>query len=312
MRLALVTEGMIHLSLDQLMDWLDASARSIRDLEIGTGGYSPPGHSPLGLSPAERRAWHARIVARGFRIAAFNVSGNPLHPDAAVARRHDRDLRRTIALAADLGVTRIVAMSGSPGAGPGRSSRPSFAAGAWLPDYLGVAAWQWQHRVRPYWETINALVERRSPDTLICLELHPGAHVFNVDTFLRLHEAAPRIAVNLDPSHLFWQLMNPLKVIERLGPLIAYSHAKDVRYHASELDLNGLLDSRWPGDPQRVSWDFAAVGHGVHDAGWWGSFAAALARQTSATTLSVEHEDRLVAPELGVAASAELLAGVVG
>ena len=98
MRLALVTEGMIHRSIDDLMDWLDAAAPGVRDLEVGTGGYSPLGHSPLELSASGRRAWHARVVARGFRISAFNVSGNPLHPKAAIARRHDRDLRRTIAL----------------------------------------------------------------------------------------------------------------------------------------------------------------------------------------------------------------------
>ena len=39
MRLALVTEGMIHRSLDDLMDWLDGHVPEIRDLEIGTGGY---------------------------------------------------------------------------------------------------------------------------------------------------------------------------------------------------------------------------------------------------------------------------------
>ena len=126
MRLALVTEGMIHRSLDELMDWLDEHVPEVRDLEVGTGGYSPLGHSPLELSPAERRAWHARLVARGYRIAAFNVSGNPLHPDEAIAARHDSDLRRTIELAVDLGVDRIVAMSGCPAAGPGTGDRSPF------------------------------------------------------------------------------------------------------------------------------------------------------------------------------------------
>src|SRR5436190_2130877 len=103
-RLALVTEGMIHRPLDELMDWLAERVPEVRDLEVGTGGYSPLGHSPLRLSAAGRRGWHARLTARGFRIAAFNVSGNPLHPNPTIARRHDRALRRTIELAADLGV----------------------------------------------------------------------------------------------------------------------------------------------------------------------------------------------------------------
>lgn len=312
MRLALVTEGMIHRSVTDLMDWLDGHAPDVRDLEVGTGGYSPLGHSPLELSTAERRAWHARITGRGFRIAAFNVSGNPLHPSDEIRLRHDADLRRTIALAAELGVDRIVAMSGTPAAGPAPSSAPHFAANAWLPDYAGIAAWQFENRVGPYWEEINELVAQSSPGLMVCLELHPGAYVFNVATFERLHAVAPGIGVNLDPSHLFWQGMDPLRVIERLGSRIGYAHAKDVRYNDDELVLNGLLDSRWPGDPLHIPWDFAAVGHGAHDRVWWQTFVAALERETSASTLSIEHEDRLVVPEEGVATSAKLLAGLTG
>src|SRR6266571_2830027 len=98
MRLGLVTEGMIHRSFDSLMDWLDANAPNVRDLEVGTGGYSPLGHSPLGLSPPERRTWHDHLTGRGYRVGAFNVSGNPLHPDGSISARHDSDLRRTIEL----------------------------------------------------------------------------------------------------------------------------------------------------------------------------------------------------------------------
>lgn len=311
MRLALVTEGMIHRSLDDLMDWLDAHVPEMRDLEVGTGGYSPLGHSPLALSSGERGAWHARLTARGFRVAAFNVSGNPLHPDPSIAGRHDRDLRQTIELAADLGVDRIVAMSGCPAAGPGPSAAPHFPANAWLPDYAGVAAWQFDAHVRPYWEEIHALAAGARERLRICLELHPGTHVFNVESYLRLSAVAPGIAVNLDPSHLFWQRMDPLAVVERLGERIAYAHAKDVRYDGGELALNGLLDSRWPGDPAHIPWDFAAVGHGAHDATWWASFASALVTATSAPFLSVEHEDRLVAPEAGIARSAAILAPAV-
>jgi sugar phosphate isomerase/epimerase len=311
-KLALVTEGMIHRSLDELMDWLDEHVAEVRHLEVGTGGYSPLRHSPLDLGASERRAWHDRLVGRGYQLSAFNVSGNPLHPNQAIAGRHDADLRQTIELAGELGVNRIVAMSGCPAAGPEPSSAPHFPANAWLPDYAGVWAWQWDNRVRPYWEEINELVTRVDPRILICLELHPGAHVFNVESFLRLRDVAPAIAVNLDPSHLFWQRMDPLRVIERLGSMIGYAHAKDVRYHDAELALQGLLDSRWPGDPDVIPWDFAAVGHGAHDRAWWRSFGAALDEGTQAEFMSVEHEDRLVTPEDGIVASAMQLAEAVG
>jgi len=306
-RLALVTEGMIHRPIEGLMDWLEEHVPEVRDLEVGTGGYSPLGHSPLALTGPERRAWYDRLSDRGFRVAAFNVSGNPLHPDPAIGGRHDSDLRRTIELAAELGVDRIVAMSGCPAAGPNASSAPHFAANAWLPDYAGVAEWQWEHRVGPYWQEIDELVGATSRELQICLELHPGAYVYNVETYVRLNARAPRIRVNLDPSHLFWQQMDPLLVIDRLGSLIGYSHAKDVRYDSAELALNGLLDSRWPGDPEHTPWDFAAVGRGVHGPDWWATFADALASGTGAPFLSIEHEDRLVSPEEGITGSAAVL-----
>ncbi len=307
MRLALVTEGMIGRSIDGLMDWLDDHVPDVRDLEVATGGYSPPGHSPFEMPRDRLGAWKAHTEARGFRVRALNVSGNPLHPDAGVAARHDRHLRDAIEIAAELGIDRIVAMSGCPGAAPTDRAVPHFAASSWLPDYLGVADWQFEQRLRPYWEDIDALVGRVHPDLAICLELHPGTHVFNTETFLRLNAVAPRIRANMDPSHLFWQRMDPLAVIDRLGMLIGYAHGKDVRYVADELALNGLLDSRWPGDPERIPWDFAAIGFGDHDAGWWRVFCAALESRTSAPVISIEHEDRLHPPEEGIPASAEVL-----
>lgn len=311
MRLGLVTEGMIHRPIDELMDWLDANTPDVRLLEVGTGGYSPLGHSPLELTRMDQRRWHDHIVERGFVIGAFNVSGNPVSPVNATAARHDADLRRTIELAAELGVDRIVAMSGCPGPDAGSGQVPHFAANAWLPDYAGVAARQWQEFVKPYWESINGLIDRTAPNVMICLELHPGAHVFNVDTYLRLHEVAPRIGVNLDPSHLFWQRMEPLAVIERLGPLIGHGHAKDVRYHGGELALNGLLDNRWPGDPAEMPWNFATVGRG-HDREWWSAFADALSRHgTRASTISIEFEDPFVPAEESIVESAATLAEAI-
>lgn len=309
MRLAVVTEGMISRPIDGLMDWLDEHVPDVRDLEIATGGYSPPGHSPFELPRANLQAWKWHIESRGFRICALNVSGNPLHPDVATAARHDRELRDAVEIAAELGIDRLVAMSGCPGAAISDSAVPHFAANAWLPDYLGVRDWQFEERIRPYWEEIDALVGRLHPELSICLELHPGTHVFNTERFLALNAVAPRIRANLDPSHLFWQGMDPLAVIDRLGMLIAYAHGKDVRYNPAELALNGLLDSRWPGEPEVIPWDFAAVGFGDHDREWWRAFWTGLERKTCAPVVSIEHEDRLHPPEEGIPASADVLRG---
>src|SRR5713101_2937618 len=116
----MVTEAMAGRSLLEVMDWLVLEARGVTDLEIGTGGYAPTSHCdmPLLLRDASaRKAWLAEVKTRDLRIGALNAWGNPLHPDAGVAARHDADLRDTIRLAAALDVDRAVVPAGwAPGA----------------------------------------------------------------------------------------------------------------------------------------------------------------------------------------------------
>jgi sugar phosphate isomerase/epimerase len=91
-------------------------------------------------------------------------------------------------------------------------------------------------------------------DLLICLELHPGTVVNNVETFERLGEVGSNIAAKIDPSHFFWQQMDAFAIIERLGPRIGHAHAKDVTFNAAKLALNGLLDRRWQAPPEEMPW----------------------------------------------------------
>ena len=65
---------------------------------------------------AGRERLLALLAERELELAALNVSGNPLHPDRAIGARHDAELRGAVQLAHALGVPRVVAMSGCPGA----------------------------------------------------------------------------------------------------------------------------------------------------------------------------------------------------
>jgi sugar phosphate isomerase/epimerase len=291
------------------MDWLSAVAPSVKDLELGTGGYSPSGHCEAGdlLRDAQgRKKWQAAIDRRGFRVAALNVSGNPLHPDPEISRLHDEALRNTIRLSAAIGVDRIVAMSGCPGAPNGGGKTPHFAASAWLPDFLGVAGWQWEECVLPYWTELSEFLGRESPQASICFELHPGTAVYNVATFLKIAEVGQNLAVNLDPSHLFWQSMDPVAVVGRLGNRIRHCHAKDLVFNPTMLAMNGILDNRWPGAPAEMPWNFATVGRG-HGVEWWSGFVNALRAVGFEGSLSIECEDPLVSAEEGILEAARLL-----
>jgi sugar phosphate isomerase/epimerase len=314
MNLGLFTDAFPKWSLTEVLDWLGREVPSISMVEIGTGGYSPVPHCDMRAllrSSRKRKAWLQSIRSKGYEISALNVSGNPLSPRPDWAKSHDRHLRDTIRLAAELGVDRVVAMSGCPAApGRGRADAPHFSAGAWLPDLEHIADWQWETKVRPYWEGLVAFAQAEHPALQICFELHPGTYVYNTTTFRLAEKLGPNLAVNLDPSHFFWQGMDPLAIAGALGGKIGHVHGKDTTMFPENAALNGVLDNRWLGEPKEMPWLFSTVGDG-HPAEWWNRFVQTLAANDFDGTISLEYEDPLVDGETSVRRSAELLAAAL-
>ena len=294
--------------LTEVMDWLRRDVSAVTDLEIGTGGYAPTTHCDLAellRDKSARERWLGEITNRGLRLAALNAWGNPLHPDEAIAAKHADDLRASIRFAAETGVDRVVALAGCPAAAPGDRA-PNFAAGGWLPYLEGVAETQWERSVEPLWTELAEFAKSQHPDLRVCIELHPGTAVYNVETFERLAALGSSLAANIDPSHFFWMGMDPLAVVRRLGKRIGHCHVKDVVFAQENLALNGLLDRRWPKPPAEMPWNFAVAGRG-HAADWWKRFAAAIAEAGSVHTLAVEHEDPFVRPEDGIPEAVAIL-----
>lgn len=288
MRVGVFTDGLAHLPLEGALDWLAGELPEVKDVEIGTGGYSPARHCDLGRlanDAAEAHAWRSAIEERGFRLAALNVNGNPLEePD------HESALRATIELAATLGLDTVACMSGG---------RPELAGGAWFPGVEAAVESYWRDRVLPYWSDVAELAAEARPSLRLCLELEPGSAAFNVSTAERLLEVAPNLAVNLDPSHFFWQGIEPLTATARLQGRIGFAHGKDTIL-SDRVEVNGLLDRR--------SWRYATVGHG-HDVGWWRRFVDTLAQAGYDDVVSVEHEDDAISAPEGIAESARALLG---
>jgi sugar phosphate isomerase/epimerase len=311
-RIGLLTDALAERSLGEVAEWT-ARTELIEDLELGVGGYSPAPHcdaAELLANPAAVAGWRKAIDDAGLGISALNVSGNPLHPNPEIARRHDADLRNAIRLAGQLGVDRIVAMSGCPGAGPNDRHAPHFSGGGWLPDLERISEWQWREKVAPYWKEIAAFGRSEHPDLQICFELHPGTYVFNYETFGRARRLSDNLSVNLDPSHFFWQMIDPLAMVPALGDRVGHVHGKDTTLSEHRLDLNGVLDTRWPNPPDDMPWNFATVGRG-HDQAWWRKFVGLLQDQGFHGTISIEYEDPFVGAEESILESARLLTEVL-
>jgi sugar phosphate isomerase/epimerase len=273
--------------LEEVLEWLAAELAFVRDIEIGTGGYSPAPHCDLAAllaSEEARSRWLASIESRGFRLAALNVSGNPLE-----SREHDRALRDTIRLAALVGVDRIVCMSGG---------RAELSGGGWFPGIEEAVERYWAERVLPYWREIAELSLAGDPALRLCFELEPGAAAFNVSTVGRLLELGPSFAVNLDPSHFFWQSIDPLTAVRRLGDRIGFAHGKDTVLDPGRVALDGVLE--------RTAWRYATVGAG-RDLEWWRTFLEELRGAGYDGVVSIEYEDTLLAAEASVLEAAGLL-----
>jgi sugar phosphate isomerase/epimerase len=281
-KVGLFTDGLAHLSLSDALDWLERELPSVRDLELATGGYSPVPHYD------ENRHFADEIERRGFRLAALNVSGNPLENLA-----HDHSLRHTVQLAGDLGVDRVVCMSGG---------RAKLSGGAWFPGIEEDVERYWQERVLPYWTEIDALAAHHA-GLRLCFELEPGAAVYNTSTFERVAAVGSNLGVNLDPSHFFWQSIDPLAVIARLGERVAFAHGKDTLIDAARLELDGALDRR--------AWHYTTVGD-EHEAGWWRAFVAALQAAGYDRVVSIEYEDDLAQPEESILRAARVLEEALG
>ena len=95
------------------------------------------------------------------------------------------------------------------------------------------------------------------------LEVHPTEIAFDIVTAKRALEAIGNreaFGFNFDPSHLQWQLMDPVCFLKAFPDRIYHVHMKDA---AVQIDgTAGILSSHLNfGDPRR-GWDFRSLGHG--------------------------------------------------
>ncbi len=279
--------------------------------EIGTGNYPSDRHcQPAALlaDTAARDRFGKAFSARGLAISALSCHGNPLHPDADRAKHDDEVFRDTVRLASQLEVGVVNLFSGCPGDGP-NASGPNWVTCAWPPEFGEIVAWQWDAVVIPYWQEAGAFAAEHG--VRLGIEMHPGFVVYNPKTLLRLRAAVGEmIGANLDPSHLFWQGIDPIMAVAELGTAIHHVHAKDTAIDPYNTARNGVLDLDGYRDIAKRSWVFRSVGDG-HDLLFWKRFVSALRVVGYDHVLSIEHEDGLASTHEGLTRAIGTLRGAI-
>ncbi|HEU4349407.1 MAG TPA: sugar phosphate isomerase/epimerase, partial [Actinoplanes sp.] len=153
--------------------------------EINTGGFIGAPHIPIDdilASAGAREEYLGKFQQAGITLTGLNVNGNPLHPDPRVGPKQAEDLRRTIEVAAALGVKRVVTMSGVPAGEPG-GKVANWVVNPWDSQYLDILDYQWTEVAIPFWTDIQA--RAAAADVKVCIEMHPHNLVFNPPTLIR-------------------------------------------------------------------------------------------------------------------------------
>ena len=235
-------------------------------------------------------------------IRDSNCSGNPL------AYEKDMDVtKKTFELAHQLGVKKIVMMSGLP-VGCEGDKTPVWITTSWPPETQDILDYQWNQVAIPAWKKLVKLAEDCGIER-IALENHGMQLVYNPETLLRLREAVgPMIGMNLDPSHLFWMGGDPIEAARVLGEhgAIYHIHGKDSRPERRYWQPNGMLDTKPIDAFARRSWNYVAVGAG-HDAKWWKEFFSVVRMSGYNDEISLEMEDLTLSMLDGHLASLQVL-----
>jgi sugar phosphate isomerase/epimerase len=305
MRIGVITVLYQGLGFEAALD--KVASVGVQAVEIGTGGYPGSHHCPVDellQSEAKRQEYLAAISSRGLIISGFSCHYEPLSPDPQLAEESDKIFRRSVRLAELMGVPVVNGFAGCP-AGRAGDTGPNWITCPWPPYFLEMLDYQWNEVAIPYWKEAGKFAQDHG--VKVALEMHPGQLTYNVDTLLRLREAVgPVIGANFDPSHLFWNGVDPVAAIRKLGDAIFHVHGKDVYVDPYNVAVNGCNDNKPYDQIPRRSWTFRTIGYG-HDVKVWKDLVSALRTVGYDYVISIEHEDALMSSDEGFAKAVAVL-----
>lgn len=300
MKLGVFTPLFNDLSFEEMIDTV--SKAGLETVEIGTGGS--PGNAHLAIdkllaSSEARKEYLAKLADKGLTISALSCHNNPISPLKETAQEADELLQKTIKLASLMNVSVVNGFSGIAG-GNATDTQVNWPVLPWPTEYAENYNYQWEKQLIPYWKNINTIAE--DSGVKIGIELHGGFLCHTPYTMLKLREATGKaIGCNLDPSHLWWQGIDPVAAVKILGEAnaIHHFHAKDTYLDQDNINMHGLTDMQPYGNVKSRAWTFRSVGCG-HDLKVWSDIISALRIYGYDYVLSIEHEDPIMSTAEGL------------
>ena len=289
-----------------------ASEVGIGIVEAGAGALNGKSHcNPAELLKEGEALKRFRKTADkyGVEVRELSCMGNFLHPDKAIADELIADLEAAMMLASKIGVKIVNTFAGCPGAGE-KAVYPNWIALPYPPEFIEHSRWQWEKKIIPFWKEM--VKKAKKLGIVFGFEMHPGDSIYNTETLLRLREAtgAEEIGCKFDPTHLFWQGMDPVACIRRLGKAIVSVHAQDSETNRDVMDVNGMLTTLDYHERRKRPWNLRLVGYG-HSEDFWRSLVSALRSEGYDGAIYIEHQDEHLSKVEGLKKAYEFLDRII-
>jgi sugar phosphate isomerase/epimerase len=277
--------------------------KDIAHIEVGAGGFIGKEHcnpSILLENKSERQKFCNLFKKREMEISSLSCHGNPVHPQEHLAQKYHQDIKDAIDLAAVLGVERIVTFSGCPG-DCDNSMYPNWPVSPFPEDFQKVVEWQWEKKLVPYWKKMGKYAEDKG--VKIAMEMHGGYSVHSPYTAIKMRKetGCDSLGANLDPSHLWWQGIDPAQAAQYLCKerCLFFFHAKDAMINPDYVSYYGVTDMQSFEVAFSRGWQFRTVGFG-HDLKEWANIFSVLRANGYDGIISIEHEDSYMSVEEGL------------
>ena len=276
MKLGLLTAAFPELGLEEIAGW--ASAAGFETLEIAcwpaAGGERRryAGVSHIDVESLDADTVHDLLGRHGLEISSLAYYPNNLHPDDEQREAANAHLLKVVDAAQALGVRTVGTFVGND------KDRP-------YPENL--------ERFRQIWPRLVAHAEERGVrigiencPMIFSWDEWPGGTNLAVSPAVwdDMFEAIPSksFGLNLDPSHLVWQMIDYERVVYDYADRIFHVHAKDMEVRLDGLYRHGVMSLGMGWQVPRLP----GLGE-VH----WGRFVAALYAIGYDSYISIEHED---------------------
>jgi sugar phosphate isomerase/epimerase len=298
MKLGLIVNCFKDLPWEEVVERIKTFGLSA--IEPNAGGHFPATHCnpELFLKDTEAlKKFMDTYKSQGIEISGLAVHANPLHPDEKVAAAHTKDIVNAILLAEKMGVKVLTGFAGCPGAAED-AVYPNWITCPWPGYFADAIQWQWEKKIIPFWKEMAKRL--RDAGVVFAFEMAPGDVVYNPETLLMLRDGAgDEMCCNFDPSHLFFQGIDPFVAIKKLAHTIVHVHAKDSKVDMENTRWRGTIDWKTYGDVANRAWVYRTCGYG-HDRLWWNDFVSYLRIAGYEGVISIEHEDTLMTIEEGL------------